>query len=102
MRKIQATMARTLAAALVLGLAASAGVMGQTTFPPSRCDSAEPAVGTRSAEHPSELQSLMRSSYAVFCSHNKHKTITTEAVHPPPTTRTNKRYKGYTSVNITI
>src|SRR3546814_1436895 len=29
----------------------------------------------RSEEHTSELQSLMRTSYAVFCLKNKHKTI---------------------------
>lgn len=43
-------MARTLAAALVLGLSASASVMAQTEFPPSRCDNLEPAVGT--GHHP--------------------------------------------------
>src|SRR3546814_10489442 len=29
-------------------------------------------AGDRSEEHPSELQSLMRISYAVFCFHNKN------------------------------
>src|SRR3546814_3341535 len=29
------------------------------------------ASNARSEEHPSELQSLMRTSYAVFCLHNK-------------------------------
>src|SRR3546814_3461096 len=29
-------------------------------------------IGVRSAEHTSELQSLMRSSYAVFCLNNKN------------------------------
>src|SRR3546814_3730294 len=33
--------------------------------------------GTRSEEHMSELQSLMRISYAVFCLKNKHTTTTT-------------------------
>src|SRR3546814_2211207 len=32
---------------------------------------------TRSEEHTSELQSLMRNSYAVFCLKKKNKTITT-------------------------
>jgi len=50
MRKIKVNLARTLAAALVLGLSASAGVMAQTTFPPSRCDSPEPV--TFSGQHP--------------------------------------------------
>src|SRR3546814_4017091 len=31
-----------------------------------------PALTARSEEHTSELQSLMRSSYAVFCSENKN------------------------------
>src|SRR3546814_5695460 len=31
-------------------------------------------IGSRSEEHTSELQSLMRISYAVFCLHNKHQT----------------------------
>src|SRR3546814_2485585 len=35
--------------------------------PPTRCGS----VGARSEEHTSELQSLMRISYAVFCLKNK-------------------------------
>src|SRR3546814_6143340 len=36
------------------------------------------SVGERSEEHTSELQSLMRSSYAVFClkkKHNTHRTL---------------------------
>src|SRR3546814_1454078 len=33
----------------------------------------EPSVCTRSEEHTSELQSLMRISYAVFCLKKKHK-----------------------------
>src|SRR3546814_9912350 len=32
--------------------------------------------GRRSEEHTSELQTLMRTSYAVFCSKNKHSTPT--------------------------
>src|SRR3546814_8389745 len=32
------------------------------------------AIGSRSAEHTSELQSLMRISYAVFCLKQKNKT----------------------------
>src|SRR3546814_8170198 len=34
-----------------------------------------PFTGTRSEEHTSELQSLMRSSYAVFCLKKKKNTI---------------------------
>src|SRR3546814_8846581 len=33
--------------------------------------------GSRSEEHTSELQSLMRISYAVFCLKKKHNTLTT-------------------------
>src|SRR3546814_5771677 len=40
------------------------------------------AVASRSEEHTSELQSLMRSSYAVFCLKNKYKHDTT--LHPTP------------------
>src|SRR3546814_2781915 len=36
------------------------------------CEGSPPAW-SRSEEHTSELQSLMRISYAVFCLHNKHK-----------------------------
>src|SRR3546814_2756998 len=32
------------------------------------------SIGTRSEEHTSELQSLMRISYAVFCLNKKHNT----------------------------
>src|SRR3546814_7303226 len=49
--------------------------------------------GLRSEEHTSELQSLMRISYAVFCLKKKNKTITqTQSIHPkskqPLTTNT--------------
>src|SRR3546814_8287636 len=37
----------------------------------------EPPGGMRSEEHTSELQSLMRISYAVFCLKKKTRTITT-------------------------
>src|SRR3546814_4288261 len=36
---------------------------------------ARPGAGWRSEEHTSELQSLMRLSYAVFCLNNKHTAI---------------------------
>src|SRR3546814_5246982 len=35
-----------------------------------------PSIGNRSEEHTSELQSLMRISYAVFCLKTKKKTLT--------------------------
>src|SRR3546814_5468832 len=46
----------------------------------------QPSSGTRSEEHTSELQSLMRISYAVFClkkKNNKKKTHTS-TTHPIP------------------
>src|SRR3546814_7644127 len=46
---------------------------------------AEPALGVRSEEHTSELQSLMRISYAVFCLKKK---ITTTTKHNKKTKQT--------------
>src|SRR3546814_5803782 len=48
--------------------------------PPPRCR----LVGRRSEEHTSELQSLMRISYAVFCLKKKKLKTTTEIVHNTP------------------
>src|SRR3546814_1802515 len=45
-----------------------------------------PSFSFRSEEHTSELQSLMRISYAVFCLKKKNKQIYTTLTH------TNKRY----------
>src|SRR3546814_6793027 len=47
------------------------------------CDPPEPTSGRcRSEEHTSELQSLMRISYAVFCLKKKNKTInSTNTLH---------------------
>src|SRR3546814_8595786 len=54
-----------------------------------------PVVPSRSEEHTSELQSLMRSSYAVFCS-KKKKQLThdyTQNLHPSVSIhRQNKRH----------
>src|SRR3546814_7461861 len=44
--------------------------------------------GFRSEEHTSELQSLMRISYAVFCLKKKKKTKTTYHMHSSPMTIT--------------
>src|SRR3546814_9979362 len=44
----------------------------------SRCIAAPPALRLRSEEHTSELQSLMRISYAVFCLKKKRKTTQRE------------------------
>src|SRR3546814_4483601 len=41
---------------------------------PSRCQTAEEIPSSRSEEHTSELQSLMRISYAVFCLKKKTNT----------------------------
>src|SRR3546814_7790588 len=57
-------------------------------------DLAEPPEGIRSEEHTSELQSLMRISYAVFCLKKQKRptrctnstTYTTTAHHATPTT----------------
>src|SRR3546814_3419082 len=48
--------------------------------------------GARSAEHTSELQSLMRISYAVFCLKKKtyHDTIVTYIINKQPDKRKNK------------
>src|SRR3546814_3117861 len=43
----------------------------------------------RSEEHTSELQSLMRSSYAVFCLKNKNKTTTQKHKTPKKTSINN-------------
>src|SRR3546814_5857351 len=43
---------------------------------PTPQESRGPATGTRSEEHTSELQSLMRISYAVFCLKKKKETET--------------------------
>src|SRR3546814_5772325 len=59
------------------GACAVAGASGSGTA--SRCRTQ--AQGSRSEEHTSELQSLMRISYAVFCLKKKKNTKTTKLVH---------------------
>src|SRR3546814_3942478 len=49
--------------------------------PAPPADNAKLASGERSEEHTSELQSLMRISYAVFCLKKKNKTYTREQKH---------------------
>src|SRR3546814_5813826 len=44
-----------------------AGLLQSDQLLESRCSPVQPPVWTRSEEHTSELQSLMRISYAVFC-----------------------------------
>src|SRR3546814_9809709 len=48
---------------------------------PGRRASRRSASGARSEEHTSELQSLMRISYAVFCLKKKNKTTTQHNTH---------------------
>src|SRR3546814_5200124 len=47
----------------------------QCPYGNAECRHGRPAVGYRSEEHTSELQSLMRISYAVFCLQKKNKII---------------------------
>src|SRR3546814_8013233 len=54
--------------------AASPGMSGSSLHTAS---AAQHSTSTRSEEHTSELQSLMRNSYAVFCLKKKNKTKTT-------------------------
>src|SRR3546814_5189077 len=49
----------------------------------------------RSEEHTSELQSLMRNSYAVFCLTIKTHKHTTNTRHHPPTSHINKHTHHY-------
>src|SRR3546814_10705533 len=69
-------------AALFLAAAASAAQAQPTTYPltvtncgqPITFEAAPDSTSTRSEEHTSELQSLMRISYAVFCLKKKNTT----------------------------
>src|SRR3546814_4208057 len=61
---------------LFLGLAAVTVIVAaavHTVVPERRDIPADGAVPLRSEEHTSELQSLMRNSYAVFCLRKKNK-----------------------------
>src|SRR3546814_3097311 len=54
--------------------------------PGSRCTTLPrpgPGAGGRSEEHTSELQSLMRISYAVFCLKKKNQKLDTQRHHQP-------------------
>src|SRR3546814_948974 len=48
-------------------------------------------IVVRSEEHTSELQSLMRISYAVFCLKQKNKTITHHDIHKAPISDSQQR-----------
>src|SRR3546814_5268160 len=52
---------------------------------------AEPERFTRSEEHTSELQSLMRSSYAVFCLKTKTQESTSITIKDTPKTKTTNK-----------
>src|SRR3546814_7244134 len=61
------------------------------------CSSASGTSGCRSEEHTSELQSLMRISYAVFCLKKKRHSLTTQQqtrldTHKPTRMRTTMTY----------
>src|SRR3546814_8948358 len=67
------------ASVLALGFATSAVAQTTTTQDPAASTPREARANVRSEEHTSELQSLMRISYAVFCltkKKHKHKTNT--------------------------
>src|SRR3546814_8867582 len=51
-------------------------------MPPEACSTDELFLSRRSEEHTSELQSLMRISYAVFCL-KKQKSLQTHQYHSP-------------------
>src|SRR3546814_968120 len=54
------------------------------TLLPMVCSRASPCSRKRSEEHTSELQSLMRISYAVFCLKKKHRRNKIYTQHPKP------------------
>src|SRR3546814_2559820 len=58
-------------------LGATGGHCDETYLPPS-FEAKSPGVADRSEEHTSELQSLMRISYAVFCLKKKTNTQTND------------------------
>src|SRR3546814_8062245 len=60
---------------VVAGGRGSAFLNGEKARIPLQMGTLSKAVGERSEEHTSELQSLMRNSYAVFCLTKKHNTI---------------------------
>src|SRR3546814_7448676 len=62
-------------------------------------DADEGVITTRSEEHTSELQSLMRTSYAAFCLKHKNinqKTIPTKTIQHAQTNTHNKLHDKYT------
>src|SRR3546814_10798449 len=61
----------------IMGLATAAGIGLLIGLVRERANAEHPIQTARSEEHTSELQSLMRISYAVFCLKKKQKTNTT-------------------------
>src|SRR3546814_2337151 len=70
--------------------------------PPGDTASAGPGDthGGRSEEHTSELQSLMRISYAVFCLKKKNKDVTDRSTQKTANPHKRKRRSDYYSYNI--
>src|SRR3546814_9274540 len=61
---------------------AGCDLVERLTVYPSYVRARDEWLAPRSEEHTSELQSLMRNSYAVFCSKNKnHKQVTDGSLH---------------------
>src|SRR3546814_4306761 len=75
-------------------VAAATGRARRSTSTSSRCGR------SRSEEHTSELQSLMRNSYAVFCLKKKNKTDTTNNIYH--TTHANTTILNLTHTNKTL
>src|SRR3546814_7557224 len=65
---------------------ASASAAGEKVVPSDAADSGDVGAIARSEEHTSELQSLMRISYAVFCLKKKKKNDRTKSQPIIPTT----------------
>src|SRR3546814_3369634 len=65
-------------------LAVSGSVIGRPSGPSGRVPEKRDGTPVRSEEHTSELQSLMRISYAVFCLKKKKKTNSKQPKHNKP------------------
>src|SRR3546814_7127718 len=79
---------RTIAAVQRVGaavVALAAAEVRQHRVPVPAVGAARCPAGVRSEEHTSELQSLLRISYAVFCLKKKKNTTTQPTSHPPYT-----------------
>src|SRR3546814_10287401 len=73
------------------------------TCPPGWCRARKPfriCAGWRSEEHTSELQSLMRISYAVFCLKKKKHTHYTNTTTPPPHHHTQRQRDSLSQDNM--